>query len=282
MTRELPHTPPTLPDPLTEAAGKGARAKVLVEEAAEGLSAVNQELEGTLALQPSLARAVEKNAEIEDTVQVASGELTQLNAALAAGVVERHSLETQLSQVTDQADRAQHAALHDALTGLPNRALFADRFAHGLAQAERHAWLLAVMFVDLDGFKAVNDRLGHQAGDAVLCAIAGRLTDHTRSDDTVSRQGGDEFLYLLLEVKRAEDLERVAQKLAALIEQPCAVTGPAGPTTVTVTASIGIALYPRDGTTPEQLIARADAAMYAAKRRRQEQAFDPAPDTPRK
>jgi diguanylate cyclase (GGDEF)-like protein len=176
-----------------------------------------------------------------------------MNGALKTEVQERQSLEVQLQRVT-------HTSLHDALTGLPNRALFADRLEHGLAQAKRHGWLLAVMFVDLDDFKAVNDRLGHEVGDAVLLTVAARLKENTRGDDTISRYGGDEFLYLLLEVRQREDTAVVAQKIAELIAQPVQVATRDGPTSLCVSASIGIALYPADGTTAAELIARADAA----------------------
>ncbi len=272
MSGELPseHSTPLVKedgaDALSEAVGTSERVQVIVEECAEELSSVNQELQDNLAAQPSLAGAVEKNTEVESKIQVASSELTQLNDALKAEVDERRALEAQLAEVTAQAEHAQQVALHDGLTGLPNRALFADRLDHGLAQAKRHGWLLAVMFVDLNGFKAINDRHGHRAGDAVLLTVATRLKQHTRADDTVGRQGGDEFLYLLLEVKREEDIALIAQKLASLISQPCKVEGREGPTMLRVGASIGISLYPRDGATAEQLIAQADAAMYSAKR----------------
>lgn len=251
---------------LTDAVGKGERAQALVEECAEDLSSVNLELGQKLAAQPSLAPTLEKNAEVEGKVQVASDELNDMNGALKAEVHERQSLEAKLQQVT-------HTALHDELNGLPNRALFADRLEHGLAQAKRHGWNLAVMFVDLNEFKRINDTLGHAAGDAVLRTVAERLKTNTRSDDTVSRHGGDEFLYLLLEVAREEDIAVIAKKLAALIAQPCLVPTRDGETSLSVTASIGIALYPADGTTAAQLVARADAAMYTAKQGHQGHAF---------
>jgi diguanylate cyclase (GGDEF)-like protein len=232
--------------------------QALVEECAEDLSSVNLELSAQVAAQPSLAAALEKNAEIENKVQVASEELTELNGALKDEVAERQALEAELSKVT-------HSSLHDELTGLPNRALFTDRLEHGLAQASRHGWHLAVMFVDLDAFKNINDRQGHDAGDTVLRTIAGRLKENLHSDDTVSRHGGDEFVYLLLEINRAEDAALVAQKLSKVIQLPCEVRTPEGQVSVSVSASIGIALYPADGTTAAQLIACADAAMYVAK-----------------
>jgi diguanylate cyclase (GGDEF)-like protein len=253
--------------------GKGERAHELVEEAAAGISSVNEELGKTLAAQPALAPALEKNAEVEDKVQAASEELSEMNGALKAAVHERRSLDAQLKQVT-------HTSLHDPLTGLANRALFADRLEHGLAQAKRHGWLLAVMFFDLDGFKGINDRFGHEAGDTVLRTVAARLKENTRSDDTVSRHGGDEFLYLLLEVSRTEDTAAIAQKLADLIAQPCEVPTPDGPTSLSVSASIGIALYPSHGTTCAELIAKADAAMYAAKRGKAGRAFSFAGEQP--
>ncbi|HWS03745.1 MAG TPA: GGDEF domain-containing protein [Gammaproteobacteria bacterium] len=142
---------------------------------------------------------------------------------MKAEIKERHELEDQLAAVTEQGEVDRHTALHDALTGLPNRALFNDRLEHGLAQAERHGWTLAVMFLDLDRFKIINDTHGHDIGDSVLRIIAERLKENTRSDDTVSRLGGDEFLYLLMEVPNEEDVTLIAQKLIKSIQAPCNV-----------------------------------------------------------
>jgi two-component system, cell cycle response regulator len=152
-------------------------------------------------------------------------------------------------------------ALHDSTTGLPNRDLFNDRLAHAIAMAKRHAWTLAVMFLDLDRFKYINDTHGHAVGDKVLQEVAKRLSGHARDEDTVCRNGGDEFLYLLINPQGSENIRRIADTLLQTISQPI----DAGDLKPIIKASIGIAVYPDDGTTGEQLIRNADAAMYRAK-----------------
>ncbi|PIY29996.1 MAG: hypothetical protein COZ09_01905 [Comamonadaceae bacterium CG_4_10_14_3_um_filter_60_42] len=152
---------------------------------------------------------------------------------------------------------------------MPNRLLFHDRLEHGIEQVQRHDWTLAVMFLDLDKFKIINDTYGHAVGDAVLLTIAKRLKETARNDDTISRHGGDEFLYLLTEVNDDEDAAIVAEKIMKALQVPC----DAGVAPLTVNTSIGIAIYPRDGTTAEALIKSADAAMYRAKQGKSGYAF---------
>jgi two-component system cell cycle response regulator len=151
--------------------------------------------------------------------------------------------------------------LHDAITGLPNRDLFDDRLTHAIALAKRHAFTLAVMFIDLDRFKEINDTHGHAVGDAVLKEVAKRFVQHTREEDTVCRNGGDEFLYLAMNPQGTTNIERIAGKLLTVIGQPVDL----GDLQVAVKASIGIAVYPGNGTSGEQLIRNADTAMYRAK-----------------
>lgn len=251
--------------------GQGERVQDLVDEAAQDLGSVNLTLNAELAGRVGAtiaAQVIERSEAVEGKVQEASDELAVMNHALRAEVLERHALEAQLEAVTEQGQADHHAALHDELTGLANRALFFDRLEHGLAQARRHGWTLAVMFVDLDDFKQINDRYGHEAGDVVLRTMAERLTKSTRSDDTVSRHGGDEFLYLLLEIKREEDVAAIVRSLRALIAEPCEVQVNGVATPLVVMASIGVSIFPRDGATPAQLVAAADKAMYVVKRAR--------------
>jgi diguanylate cyclase (GGDEF)-like protein len=155
-----------------------------------------------------------------------------------------------------------HRALHDPLTGLPNRLLFLDRAAYALAQSERNESVTAVFFLDLDGFKSVNDRLGHSAGDALLTGVASRLLAWVRPGDVVSRFGGDEFTALVREVAGPDVAVRIAERLAEAVCEPLSVEGEE----VSLTPSIGIALG-NAGDKPEELIERADRAMYSAKRR---------------
>ena len=159
------------------------------------------------------------------------------------------------------ADAARLSEL-DVLTQLPNRALLRDRFSHAIAQAKRHGNRLAVLFVDLDNFKQINDVHGHTTGDEALRWVAAILLASVREADTVSRYGGDEFVVLLTDLAQPADAVRVAEKLLAALAVPSEVRG----TLLHISASIGISLYPDDGTDGPQLISRADAAMYQRKR----------------
>jgi diguanylate cyclase (GGDEF)-like protein len=152
--------------------------------------------------------------------------------------------------------------LHDSTTGLPNRDLFDDRLTHAIALAKRHAWTLAVMFLDLDRLKYVNDTHGHAVGDGVLKEVAKRLLEHARDEDTVCRNGGDEFLYLLMNPQGNDNIERIVGTLLETIGKPIDV----GDLQSAITASIGVAVYPASGATGEQLIRNADIAMYRAKK----------------
>ena len=150
----------------------------------------------------------------------------------------------------------------DALTSLPNRLLLIDRFSQGLTHARRNDGRLAVLFLDIDGFKQINDRFGHKVGDDMLRAVSECLVGSVRQNDTVCRLGGDEFVVLLPEIAGAADAGLVAQKLVARL----AAMGETQGAAVKVGASIGISVYPDDGDTIEQLVDRADQAMYQSKR----------------
>ncbi len=154
-----------------------------------------------------------------------------------------------------------HRAFHDALTGLPNRLMLRDRLTQAIVRARRNETVLAVLFIDLDRFKVINDTLGHRIGDEVLRSVAGRITEQLRQSDTVAREGGDEFLVLLEEVGSAQNTARVAAKLLASLGRPHAVEGQA----MHCSGSIGVAMYPDDGQDAEELIRHADAAMFESK-----------------
>lgn len=150
----------------------------------------------------------------------------------------------------------------DPLTLLPNRALMLDRFAQAIATARRRAGRLALLFLDLDNFKPINDKLGHVAGDEALKQVALRLSQSVREADTVSRHGGDEFLILLTEVSQPADATMIAGKLIGALREPLRV----GDQDLHLTASIGISIFPDDGESVDALIGHADSAMYLAKR----------------
>ncbi len=152
-------------------------------------------------------------------------------------------------------------AQHDFLTGLPNRILLEDRLKVAINNAKRDKTLVALLFLDLDGFKAVNDSLGHNAGDLLLQLVAKRLRDCLRESDTVARIAGDEFTILLSEIKGIEDATIVADKVLKAIERPFKLDL----NEVKISTSIGIALYPNHGEDVKQLLISADQAMYKAK-----------------
>jgi len=165
---------------------------------------------------------------------------------------------TERKQVEEQIE---YQAYHDALTGLPNRRLFRDRLTVALAHARRMKHPLAVMFLDLDRFKVVNDTLGHSVGDELLKTVGSRLQASMREEDSIARMGGDEFTILLADLKSTDDSAKIAQKVLDTVAQPLRIDG----TELFVTTSIGIALFPSDGDTAEALLANADHAMYRAK-----------------
>jgi diguanylate cyclase (GGDEF)-like protein len=155
-----------------------------------------------------------------------------------------------------------HLADHDSLTQLPHGRLLRDRLRQAVAISRRHKRMAALLFVDLDGFKQVNDTLGHGAGDAVLVQAARRLARSVRETDTVARVGGDEFALVAADITDVEQVARLAEKALSALQEPMRARGHA----VQITASIGISIFPQDGKDPEVLLRRADVAMYRAKR----------------
>ncbi|MBT3043646.1 MAG: EAL domain-containing protein [Candidatus Thiodiazotropha sp. (ex Codakia orbicularis)] len=168
---------------------------------------------------------------------------------------------TDISQIKEAQDQINFLAHHDALTRLPNRALFRERFDHALMHARRENASIALLFLDLDRFKTVNDTLGHPVGDQVLLEVSKRMNQIIRASDTLARLGGDEFVLLLEEQTDAQHAAVVARKLIDLFSRPMII----GEHELVVTASIGITLYPNDGDDPDKLIRHADRAMYEAK-----------------
>ncbi|MDP2254313.1 MAG: diguanylate cyclase [Thiobacillus sp.] len=198
---------------------------------------------GALVVQSDCAEARYANKDIE---------LLQFVARQITPVIERKQMETWL----------QHIAQHDPLTGLPNRELFHDRLQTALRLAERNQTRLAVLYLDLDKFKQVNDTLGHHVGDLLLQEAARRLRQCVRSSDTIGRVGGDEFLVLLNGISLREQVLSIAEEIRVALERPFVLAAYA----VHISLSIGVALYPEHGDDHMQLIRHADEAMYEAKK----------------
>jgi|GEM_PF-1317208 len=206
--------------------------------------------------------SIQDGLQVMKPVPQRAEDLKHLETALTQSQLALVNTKAALSAAQREAHTAQVRALHDSLTGLPNRELFDDRLSQAIALADRHDWTLAVMFLDLDQFKCINDAHGHTAGDAVLKIIAERLLQYVRDEDTVCRNGGDEFLYLLMNPRGKENVEHIAYSVLRTIAQPIAV----GDFQFIIKPSIGVAFYPGHGSSGEQLITNADSAMYRAKK----------------
>jgi len=214
---------------------------------------------GTLEAHQLLLEATRENErELETHIAVRTAELNKANERLRAEAGERELL---MEQLRVQEEHLRFMAQHDPLTGLPNRTSMQQRLALALELAKRNRKKVAVMMVDLDGFKRVNDTRGHPAGDQALVQLAARLRTSVRGSDTVARYGGDEFVILAGELDRVEDASMVAEKVADMIGVPLSVQGGLE----MVTCSIGISVFPDDAESGEDLIALADRAMYATK-----------------
>ena len=180
----------------------------------------------------------------------------------AANVVQNYvALFTDITSMKEHQRQLEHIAHYDALTHLPNRILLADRLQQAIVQSLRRNLSLAVVFLDLDGFKAVNDTHGHQAGDELLITISQRMKTAMREGDTLARIGGDEFLAVLVDLEHPQDCQPVLERMLQAAAEPVQV----GDAVLNVSASIGVAVYPQDADDSEQLLRHADQAMYVAK-----------------
>lgn len=200
--------------------------------------------------------------EVNEAPVVREGKTVAVVGALV-DITERHLIEQQLK----------HQAFHDSLTNLPNRSLFMDRLQHAIRRLSRHKGMLAVLFLDLDRFKVINDSLGHDVGDQLLQAVTARLMTCLRTDDTVARLGGDEFTILMEDISEVEVAVLVAERIAEELQQPFLLKGQE----VFVTTSIGITISESADSSPDDLLRDADVAMYRAKTngRAQYEVFDP-------
>ena len=216
---------------------------------------------GPLRSLASVAHAVRSERAFDRRVPAAAiAELDNLGSDFNALLDELESWQTHLQ---NENETLAHQASHDSLTGLPNRAFFEGRLMRALRNANKLNERVAVLFLDSDRFKAINDNFGHAAGDAVLVAVAKRVRAQLREEDLVARLGGDEFAVLLTPLHRTEDAKRIADKIIASMDAPIVLPGDHQTMT---SLSIGIAVYPEHGVTPGTLLNAADEAMYQAKR----------------
>jgi diguanylate cyclase (GGDEF)-like protein len=187
----------------------------------------------------------------------------RLLGRLEVAITEREIFQAELDAAHRTKDAFRDLAYHDELTGLPKRSLLYDRLGLAITQSHRQGGRLAVLFLDLDDFKNVNDTFGHGFGDRLLADLATRVRTTVRAGDTVARIGGDEFIVLLSSVTGAEDAARVAAKVLEAVRAPYRFDG----REVTIAASVGVSVYPGDGSSPDELVRSADTAMYRDKRR---------------
>lgn len=303
MTTCLYAPPAEVPDTVALHAGSGPRTPGLLDEAggralqhypsdiAAGdlndiVSAVTARLRITAGERPGPQTESDLHgtlARMRGNLLDCARTLDQIQVSLGHEIARRQQLElelfdgrTALAQAraelrgTQAGERhALHLAQHDSLTALPNRSFFGERLEHALALAAPRRRALAVMYLDLDGFKPINDTHGHAAGDELLRVVAARLARTVRAEDMVSRLGGDEFGCLIAGAPSREQLGQLACKLMDAVAAHCKI----GPLRLRIRPSIGIAICPEDGTTAEALLKNADAAMYFAKRQRTGHAF---------
>ena len=238
-----------LPDPIAAAATKAERELARLDAQVAAMRVV-------------LVRLLQDVVQAEQ--QLDHSQATQLLQANEQLVINALGARSEAESASGALDKASWSSEHDPLTGLPNRALLSDRLHQAISHAKRHDHRVALLFLDLNGFKQINDTFGHATGDQALQLVADCLTSLVRETDTVSRHGGDEFVIVLAEVSQALDASIIAEKVNAALRACNRIDG----RVVNLKASIGISIYPEDGDTAKTLIDRADAAMYRAKKHR--------------
>jgi diguanylate cyclase (GGDEF)-like protein len=283
---------------LEKALEKSQIVKDKIEGCALELFTVNEtvkkEITAGITLQQA-KKALSQSEGVEDKVQECADELHVVNKVLAKEIEDRDALNRRFMETERKlsaaknilsnmanvltvahkvAKEATQRSLHDPVTGIPNRQLFSEHLEKAIALAQRGGWMLGVMFIDLDGFKPINDTHGHAVGDKVLKEVAQRLQEQLRSGDTACRYGGDEFLYLLVNPRNIENIEAIALKVLARISQTMLFND----LRLTIKPSIGIAVYPDGGNTCQELVTNADAAMYRAKKTKAGIFFDEVKD----
>lgn len=200
----------------------------------------------------------------ESEHQRADGSIWPVEVSISYSPIQGGQLFAFLRDISERKQverRIQHMAYHDVLTGLPNRELLSDRLHQLILQSQRNQNLLAICYLDLDGFKPINDRYGHQTGDQLLIRFARRLQDELRESDTLARLGGDEFVLLLADLDTIYHAEEIIQRVLESIALPFDIEN----SRMHISASIGVTLYPHDQSDPDTLLRHADQAMYKAK-----------------
>ncbi|MCA9736594.1 MAG: EAL domain-containing protein [Gemmatimonadota bacterium] len=243
-------------------------ADEIVRDGTELIRVLGQRLVRAQELEMAVRQAVRDSSELVTAVlELRDGRFLQLTSRAQSGLPHQGLGRVwsfhDLTEIKQAEKTIRHFAYHDALTGLPNRALFEDRLSVALTRARRTGTVFALLFIDLDRFKNVNDTLGHSAGDQLLREVALRLQEHGRSGDVLARFGGDEFVFLLQNIRSADNARRVAERLLESMRPQFELEG----RRLHVTASIGVAMYPTDGQDRETLLRKADAALYSAKDR---------------
>ena len=238
-----------LPDPVAAATVKAERELARLDAQVAAMRVV-------------LVRLLQEVVQAEQ--QLDHSQATQLLQANEQLVINARGARSEAESAVGALDEASWSSEHDPLTGLPNRALLSDRLHQAISHAKRHDHRVALLFLDLDGFKQINDTFGHATGDEALQLVADSLTSLVRETDTVGRHGGDEFMIVLAEVSQAVDASIIAEKVNAALRACSQIDG----RVVNLAASIGISIYPEDGDDAKTLIDRADAAMYRAKKYR--------------
>lgn len=264
---------------LSVALDQSRDVKARVDSAAGDLSKVSGRVKSKVAMGATEAAAnlaISSIVRVEGDVQECANDLDAVNESLARSVADLRTTEealvttkaalaaskASLATSKEAENDARIEALHDSATGLPNRVHFNSQLSHSIAHVQRQGLQLAVMFLDVDKFKLINDTHGHAAGDAVLLAVSERLSARCRGEDMVCRNGGDEFLYLLMCPGTRADITTLAESVRASLACPVAF----GDLQLLIDSSIGIAMYPGDGGTPDDLVRSADAAMYESNR----------------
>jgi diguanylate cyclase (GGDEF)-like protein len=245
-------------DPTIEIVGimdANQKAPALAIAARHGIRSFTDLAEAIDACRPCLA------FNLTSDEQVTAYAAAQLGNGNVIGGFQAHFLWTLLTRLKQTNEQITRLAHHDPLTGLPNRILFYDRLNQAIARARRDKEQLAVLFLDLDGFKPVNDMYGHDVGDALLCEAARRIVACVRESDTVARMGGDEFTVILGNIQSPDSNDRVLNNIIESVSRPFLLNGKS----CSVTVSVGIAIYPEHGETAERLVKMSDAAMYLAK-----------------